>query len=68
MSSKRRVRRRSCTGKQQFATHQAALAALMGLHRAKGYQGYMQPYRCPFCGQYHYGHPPARPKPWMRRK
>lgn len=59
MSSKRHIRRKSCTGKQRFTSQGDALDALKGLHKRKGYQGYMTPYRCPFCGGYHYGHPPG---------
>ena len=58
MSSKRRIRRRSCTGKKRYTTGAAAQAAISSLHHRKGYQGYMQVYRCSFCNGYHFGHPP----------
>lgn len=58
MSSKRRIRRSACTGKLRFTSQGDAQAAMNALHHRKGYQGYMTPYRCPFCGGYHFGHPP----------
>ena len=61
MSSKRHIRHKACTGKHRYTSAAEAQAAISGLHRRKGYQGYMQAYRCPFCGGYHFGHPP-RPK------
>ena len=58
MSSKRRIRRRSCEGKHRYTTAKDARAAISGLHRRKGDQGYMQAYHCSFCGGFHFGHPP----------
>lgn len=58
MSSKRAIRRRSCLGKLRFTSQADAQASMNGLHKRKGYQGYMTPYRCNFCGGYHFGHPP----------
>ena len=60
MSSKRRLRRKSCTGKLQFPTQDAALSAIKALTRSKGWQGLLVPYRCSFCGQFHFGHPPSK--------
>lgn len=59
MSSKRAQRRKACTGKVRHATQEAAIAALKVLTRQKGWQGYMAPYRCKFCGGFHFGHAPA---------
>ncbi|MBF9263570.1 hypothetical protein [Paracidovorax cattleyae] len=64
MSSKRRIRRNACTGKHRYANAADAQAAINGLHRRKGYQGYMQPYRCAFCNGFHFGHPPRKPGVW----
>lgn len=60
MSSKRRIRRRSCEGKHRYTSAKAARAAISGLHHRKGDQGYMQAYHCSFCGGFHFGHPPKR--------
>ena len=38
MSSKRRIRRRSCTGKKRYTTAPAAQAAISSLHPRKGYR------------------------------
>ena len=63
MASKRRIRRNACTGKHRYDSAAQAQAAIAGLHRRKGYQGFMQPYRCSFCNGYHFGHPPKSTKP-----
>lgn len=56
MSSKRRIRHRSCTGKVRHGDVQAAQAARRGLQERKGYDGPMDCYRCPFCKGWHIGH------------
>lgn len=66
MSSKRSVRHNACTGKHRYDSAGEAQAAIAGLHRRKGYQGYMQPYRCAFCSGFHFGHPPNTRKPGGR--
>ncbi len=48
MASKRHLRRKACAGKIRHDTlEQAQAMARNGT----------QPYRCPFCGGYHCGHP-----------
>ncbi|HEY0200651.1 MAG TPA: hypothetical protein VGC24_03055 [Burkholderiaceae bacterium] len=66
MSSKRRIRRKSCTGKQRFQVEAQAIAAIAALHRAKGYQGALAPYRCQFCNAFHFGHAPATVRRLLR--
>lgn len=56
MSSKRRIRRRSCSRKVRHETADQARAAMSALTRTKGWTGHMQVYRCRFCGGYHFGH------------
>jgi hypothetical protein len=48
MSSKRHIRRKSCTGKRRYVTQQLAIAAKRGRE--------LDPYRCQFCGGFHLGH------------
>jgi hypothetical protein len=60
MSSKRRIRRKSCAGKQRFETAKDALKAIASLHKTKGWQGLLTPYPCQFCNAFHFGHPPAK--------
>ncbi len=60
MSSKRRIRRNACTGKQQFKTSQEGLDALLSMKRRTGDSARYNVYRCAFCKQFHYGHTPAR--------
>ncbi|MDR1162721.1 MAG: hypothetical protein LBM17_02640, partial [Candidatus Accumulibacter sp.] len=57
MASKRRIRRNVCGRKIRHATEAAARAAIRSLRRA-GVLAALTPYRCPFCGQFHVGHPP----------
>lgn len=59
MSSKRRLRRKACKGKRRFVDQDEAIAAIKSLTRSRGWQGLLVPYRCPFCGWFHFGHAPA---------
>jgi hypothetical protein len=56
MASKRRIRRNACGRKRKYATEQLAKRAIGELARAAGPIGYLRPYKCSFCGQYHFGH------------
>jgi ribosomal protein L37AE/L43A len=56
MASRRRLRRRACGKKQAFESFGAAFGAMMRLKAAHGVLSYLTPYRCPFCGRYHFGH------------
>lgn len=68
MSSKRAIRRRQCGKKQRFATEQAAVQAIRSLIARKGPQGgWLTPYRCAFCGGFHFGHAPAQVRRHMGR-
>lgn len=60
MASKRALRRKACGRKQRYGSAEEALAALKSLTRAKGWLGYMAPYRCAFCHGFHFGHPPKK--------
>jgi hypothetical protein len=61
MSSKRRLRRKSCTGKQRFVDQLEALAAVGRLVRSESFRGsHLSPYRCRFCKGFHFGHSPWR--------
>lgn len=59
MSSKRRLRRRSCGSKVR---HKTAEFALLALRHTRGRD--LNVYHCKFCGGYHVGHMPA----WIRAK
>lgn len=59
MSSKRAIRRRACKGKVRHVDQVAAQTAIRALVRAKGDQGPLSPYRCRFCGGWHFGHTPG---------
>lgn len=53
MASKRRIRRKACTGKQQH-TRETAYAHAYALWKSKGET--VQPYRCRFGNHWHVGH------------
>jgi hypothetical protein len=54
MSSKRGVRRRSCSKKVKHESQEAAYAHLAHLRKTTGYRG-AYPYQCSFCGAWHIG-------------
>lgn len=59
MSSKRRLRRRSCEGKKYYATVEEAEADARKL-RGKFWTSNYRAYGCQFCGGYHVGRPSAK--------
>ena len=59
MASKRKIRRRQCTGKQRFESHGDASNAMHNLiRRGRKRGGYLHVYKCQFCNGYHFGHAP----------
>jgi hypothetical protein len=57
MASKRRIRRRQCSGKKRYATHQEAEGIMFKvIHSGKKRGGWLHVYSCRFCGGYHFGH------------
>ena len=56
MSSKRRIRRRSCEGKIPYATSETAKTAIYA--QPHKWTARMNAYPCSFCGQHHIGHAP----------
>lgn len=59
MSSKRRIRRRSCDGKVPYDDEGAAVSAA-GWLRKSHEGGSWRAYRCEFCGRWHVGRPSAK--------
>ncbi len=53
-------RRKACLGKQRYATHADAEAALRALAQGRDWQSWLAVYRCGFCGGHHVGHVPAK--------
>lgn len=51
---------RSCLGKLKFESWEKAEAASRRPLAWVKRNGYMQPYKCKYCGMYHYGHPIRR--------
>lgn len=64
MSSKRRIRRIACKGKQRFETLEAAWTACRSVIRKDHHRGVepgrMNAYPCKFCGGFHFGHAPQQ--------
>jgi len=56
MASKRRIKRKSCTGKVRHLSSDAARKALRVTVRHDQVHQPMNVYRCQFCGGYHIGH------------
>ena len=56
MASKRRLRRKSCEGKQRYPDIPAAMAGIRHVQRTYGYSGPMDAYHCKLCGKIHIGH------------
>lgn len=57
MSSKRRIRKKSCEGKQRFDTANDAQTSAFHL-RVNGH--IFNYYKCKFCKKYHFGHRPKQ--------
>lgn len=62
MSSKRRIRRRSCEGKKAYTREEAKDAAAR-VSRNSGEK--LVSYRCQFCRRWHIGHPPIAIQRWL---
>lgn len=56
MSSKRRIRRNSCTGKTQYQTDVEGKTAIYFLKQRTKDTSLMNVYKCKFCKHYHIGH------------
>lgn len=55
MASKRRVKRRQCSGKKKYADKAMAIREATRMRRAKIGQSF-DAYQCETCGQWHVGH------------
>lgn len=61
MASKRRVRRKQCSGKMRYISSKAARDVMIQVIRAgRDRGGNLHVYRCTFCGGYHFGHAPLK--------
>lgn len=60
MASKRAIRRRVCGDKHRYATQDEAMRAAWSYQARLG--GKVWPYRCSWCGQWHYGHKEIKEK------
>lgn len=56
MSSKRHIRKKSCTGKVQHETLGAGWKQIGRLRKIAGSRGHLHVYACSFCRFFHVGH------------
>lgn len=64
MSSKRRLRRKSCEGKNRHKTVDGAMVEIRYIRKIAPGTPRLDVYRCGFCGAYHVGHAKATgPRP-----
>lgn len=66
MSSKRRIKRKSCEGKVLFKTHDEALIVLK--KRFKNTFERIGVYKCQFGNHYHIGHSNRKMKQYIKNK
>ena len=59
MSSKRRLRRRSCTSKKRYGSVEIAKREAQTISSLLG--SFWLPYKCDFCNGYHVGRPKRHP-------
>ncbi len=64
MSSKRRIRRKSCDGKVQYSSSAEGQVAIWSIKKNTGDQSLINVYKCQFCKKYHVGHAPGAAKKW----
>lgn len=57
MSSKRRIKRRTCSQKRRYETYEEAWHQVLYLYRVQAVQTRRVVYRCQFCNGYHIGRP-----------
>lgn len=60
MSSKRRIRRKSCKGKRRYLSITEAARAAWSMQRRATPGEHISAYHCQFCGGHHIGHTPHR--------
>lgn len=56
MASKRNLRRRHCEGKRRYPDEKAARSAMRLCAAWMRDADRLDPYRCAFCGSWHFGH------------
>ena len=57
MSSKRNVRKKSCSNKEKYETSNSAWREIRYIYdNDKKRDGRLHPYKCIFCKKYHIGH------------
>jgi len=70
MVSKRKIRKKQCTGKKQYMNRPIAWQAVYAMKRKS--QTGLSIYKCSFCNQWHIGHKPTNYKQrrikWRKRE
>ena len=62
MASKRPIRRKKCGNKVRYPTQEEAMNGIYRLLRGGKADGCVHPYKCNFCGGYHFGHTDRKTK------
>jgi hypothetical protein len=58
MASKRRIRRKQCSGKIRYENETVAKSSAFLISSRSG--SLLRQYKCRWCHQYHIGHPPGK--------
>ncbi len=67
MASKRRIRRKSCTGKKRYLSIEEAQIQIGVIKRTTGDKSRFNHYHCKFCNGIHIGHAKGSNKIFMTR-
>ena len=68
MASKRRLRRKACSGKIAYKTLADAMGARNSMIKRFGLRKVISAYKCEYCGMYHIGHTPYNVRQSIRDK
>jgi hypothetical protein len=59
MASKRKIRRKECSGKRRYASREIAQRAVSRLKMNTKDTSYLKIYKCRWCSGWHFGHAPG---------
>lgn len=60
MASKRRLRRKACTGKVRYGTQEDCDKVMRAVNSKSEVRQRMSAYKCKFCNGWHFGHTPKK--------
>lgn len=62
------MRAKKCEGKTRYPAEHFAWQGIERLRQRTGTTDTFTPYRCGFCGGWHFGHPPAKVRAQLLKK